>query len=256
MTLSLTLMMDSIVRNDRIKAAVGTLLLEALLAYALISGIWARPGGHSSDAMKLFDIVPPAHVVPPPPPPVAVQRKTRAPEGAASPANLRSRATPIVAPRVEPLLPSPVIAAVQPNVGSQATSGASDVPGPGTGSGGTGQGSGSGNGGFGPGGGGRGGSPPRRIGGRLGDSDYPRWAWEAGISGTVEVIYAVQPDGRVNECEVVRSSGSRDLDAFTCQLIERRFRYRPARDRQGRPVRSRVIENHSWMVEIEPPERR
>ena len=42
--------------------------------------------------------------------------------------------------------------------------------------------------------------------------------------------------GASSGCEVVKSSGSAELDGTTCRLIERRFRYRPARDAQGRAI--------------------
>ena len=100
-----------------------------------------------------------------------------------------------------------------------------------------------------------GGTPPRRLSGRLRDSDYPRGLGEAGIEGTVSVEYRVELDGRVTDCVITRSSGSRLLDETTCDLIEQRFRYRPAHDRAGRPVISYIVENHSWIVHDEPPER-
>jgi protein TonB len=42
------------------------------------------------------------------------------------------------------------------------------------------------------------------------------------------------------------------LDETTCRLIEERFRFEPSRDRSGRPVRSRIVENHEWDVEDIP----
>lgn len=245
--------MDWSVSKDRIGAATGAVVLEGLIAYALLTGLWIRPDTPVSEAVKLFQITPASKPSPPPRERVSPPR-TRAPEGAASPANVRSQATPMVAPPPQLPLQSPIVAAPDPGVGSDPSAGAADVPGPGTGSGGQGRGTGSGRGGYGSGGGGGGGSPPRRVQGRLRDSDYPRWAWEAGIGGTVTVIFAVETDGRVGECEVTRSSGSAPLDEMTCRLIRERFRYRPSLDRQGRPVRSRVLENHSWEVQIEPPQ--
>ena len=148
--------------------------------------------------------------------------------------------------------PTPVIAAPIAGVGSAASAGSADVVGPGTGSGGEGDGRGSGGAGDGDGDGGAE-TPPRRIRGDITTPLSPGAA-EAGIGGTVSVRYYVETDGHVSECEVTRSSGSAELDAATCGFIERRFRFRPARDGRGPPVPSAIIENHSWEIEQLPDE--
>jgi protein TonB len=70
----------------------------------------------------------------------------------------------------------------------------------------------------------------------------------------VGVRYLVWTDGRVRDCEITRSSGSAELDATTCRLIEARFRFRPSRDARGRTVPAVIVENHSWMIRREPAE--
>ena len=145
--------------------------------------------------------------------------------------------------------PPPVVAALQPATGVQATSGAALIAGPGTGAGGSGD-------GFGGGGSGdRDGTPPRWKRGRLKDEDYPREAALAGTTGTVGVRYLVQLDGRVGECRIARSSGSAELDATTCRLIQERFRFDPSRDARGRKVPAWVVESHEWVIErpLPPP---
>jgi protein TonB len=123
------------------------------------------------------------------------------------------------------------------------------MPAAGGGAGGTGTG-GNGSGGTGEGsdGSGGGGTPPVQIGGRITDRDYPRALSDIGISGTVSVRYRVGVDGRVTDCLITHSSGHEELDVLTCRLIERRFRYRPSRDEEGRPVPSTIVENHSWII--------
>ena len=250
-------------RSDRVGSALASLLVQAAFACLFLWGM----GGDARQAMveplKLFNIVPPAPEpeakVTRPPPRVPSetdnQRFTPREEGGSSPPNIRSQATPLVAP--EPIVPlpirPPIIAAKVAGTGSDSTQGAADVRGPGTGSGGLGDGTGSGMGGGGPGGGGFSGyRPPRLIRGRLRDSDYPAGLGEAGIQGTVGVIYTVLADGRVTDCRVRSSSGSRLLDETTCRLIERRFFFEPSRDPRGRPVDSQIVENHSWIVEDDP----
>jgi periplasmic protein TonB len=245
--------------RDRLKAGLPTLAIHLLLVLALLAGLGAGPAALRPEAIRLIGLAPPpppaVETVPPP-----VRERSRRPEGAASPPNLESRRTDIVAP--EPVLPpppQPVIAASIADTGADRSAGAAALPGPGTGSGGIGNGTGSGGRGNGPGGGGDGDgdggglTPPRRIRGEIRDRDYPRGAGAAGIGGMVSVIYAVEPDGRATHCEITRSSGSPELDATTCRLIEQRFRFRPSQDRGGRPVRSRIVQDHYWETHDEAP---
>ena len=234
--------------RDRIGAALGAVLLSGMLGYALLAGLVVPMPSAVSDALKVFGVAPP-----PPPPSVEKVRPrpslSRKPEGAASPPNLTSKATEVVAPPplVPIVVPPPVVVAEKAGVGAQATAGASHVRGPGTGSGGVGNGTGSGGYGDGDGGGGEE-TPPRWRKGRLKDLDYPRDAAETGIRGRVSVRYAVGTDGRVSRCRVTGSSGSRELDALTCRLIEERFRYDPSLDAAGRPVESTIVEDHEWTM--------
>jgi protein TonB len=160
----------------------------------------------------------------------------------------------VVVPQVPVVLlpPPPVVTALQANVGNAASSGAADFSGLGQGAGGVGTGfGGGGNGGTGD-GDGRGGkgepavAPPRHIRGKLAYSDVTGVLPEGHGEAGVEVIYAVNPDGRVSDCEAERSSGYPALDLLVCRLIEQRFVFRPAKDRFGRPARAWIAETHSW----------
>lgn len=241
--------------NRRIAAAFAALALEGLLGYALLIGLLVnRPRGPDESVIRLGVTAPEP---PPPPAIVPVRLASRKPEGAASPPNLRARATSMVAPApVLPALPSPVTAAPVAGRGGAPSSGAADVPGPGTGSGWWGTGTGGGRGGDGDGDGGGVHTPPRWLRGRLGNSDYPAEAGEAGAGGTVSVRFTVETTGRVGRCIVIASSGNGALDRATCRLIVERYRYRPSLDSRGRPVRSQVEEDHSWVTEIEEGPRR
>jgi len=253
-------------RSDRLGSAAGALIMQAALASLFLWGMGSDMRHALVEPLRVFNVLPPPppepeRIVTRPPPRVSSeednQRFTPREEGGSSPPNIRSQATPIVAPT--PIVPlpvsPPVVAAKVPGTGADPTQGAADVRGPGTGSGGFGNGTGSGLGGDGPGGGGfRDFSPPRHIRGRLRDSDYPAGLGEAGITGTVGVIYTVLANGRVVDCRVRRSSGNRMLDDTTCRLIEQRFVFEPSRDPRGRPVNSRIVENHSWLVEDLPDE--
>jgi protein TonB len=86
------------------------------------------------------------------------------------------------------------------------------------------------------------------LAGRIRNSDYPRAARRAGVQGAVFVRFAVQSDGRVGECVVTRSSGHPELDATTCQLIQSRFRYKPARDAKGRAMSDVIVGRQLWWL--------
>jgi protein TonB len=61
------------------------------------------------------------------------------------------------------------------------------------------------------------------------------------------VRFRVEIDGRVSDCIVTQSSGSRELDDNTCRLIRTRYRFRAPRDESGRPVPATVVEDHEWI---------
>ncbi len=237
---------------DRLKGTIGAILVQAALLYVLLAGLVVSFPGAAPE--RLLGIA-----IPPPPPPPAIKVEKRPtqshrPEGEAAPPNLKSKATDITAPPVPPppLPPPPLPAATKPFEGNQATQGAAPIAGPGTGAGGIGNGTGSGGQGDGDGDGGDD-TPPRWIKGKLRYSDVPEAVWETGAEGTVGVRYFVNTDGSVSNCRVTRSSGWRELDAITCRLIEERFRYKPSREPDGTPVRSVIVENHTWVNELGPP---
>ena len=241
--------------RERWLAATAAGAIQFALLWALVAGLAIHVPRIVDDGLKVFGIA----VEPPPKPVVPVipaRQRIKRPEGAASPANLRSRATEVTAPEpVVPLVvPPPIVVAPKAATGSDASSGASNVPGPGTGSGGIGDGTGSGGSGDGDGGGWEDETPPRWLKGRLDDRDYPGELGDTGIGGAVGVRYSVLVDGRVGNCRVTRSSGNALLDRTTCALIEKRFRYDPSRDARGRPVQADIVETHSWFSEIDPNE--
>jgi len=239
-------------RRDRLTAAAGVALLEAALGYALITGLHVVRGLPAPDPLQVIGILPTPPPPPPKPKPPPPKERTRSPEGAAAPPNLKATPTEIVRPPPPPLLfpPPPVAAAPIAGTGAAATAGAAPVPGPGTGAGGEGNGTGSGLGGNGTGaGGGAGrGTPPRQIHGRIKDKDYPESAKAAGAQGVVWVRFTVLTTGRAANCRVTRSSGNSAIDETTCRLIQDRFRYKPAKDERGRPVQADLVERHEFIM--------
>lgn len=233
--------------RDRIGAAASTALVMLVLGYALVLGLafheGATPQPESLATFQLApDQLPPERVIPPP-------RTIARPSDKASPPNLRSKATEVTAPvPIVALAPPPPIAvAPLPEIGVQATSGASNRVGPGTGAGGVGNGNGAGGDGDGDGSGWE--RVPRLIRGRIKGSDIPDPILDTGFQGVVGVRYRVETDGHVTGCSVVRSSGNALMDQATCRAIEKRFRYDPWRDTDGRPVQSTVLRDQQWDID-------
>jgi protein TonB len=241
-------------RRDRMIAAGGVVLVHIAIGYVLVTGLAPALMAQAGEALQVFDVT-----LPPPPPPLRIPKplpKVADPRrsGAAAPAGKQAVPKEIVAPTLPPPPdPPPILAAPIAGPGSAASAGAAPVTGPGTGGGGVGQGTGSGGFGTGQGGGGRG-TFARKVSGRIYDRDYPRSAARAGIGGTVWVRYVVTVKGRAQDCRVTRSSGNVDLDAVTCRLVTKRFRYQPGTDAGGRPISSVVEEDHVWVIDDDEEE--
>jgi protein TonB len=231
--------------RGRIFSAIAVIAVHLAIGLALLHGLGVELPHAVATSLASFDVLPP----PPPLQRIAPQRRASPrKEGAASPPNLRAKATEVVAPPLilPPILPPPVVAAPVAGIGADPSAGAAPIRGPGTGSGGIGNGTGSGGAGNGDGGGG--GSPLRLKSGRIKDSDYPREALRAGASGTVGLLFTVGVTGRVTQCTVTRSSGNADLDSTTCRLIQERFRYKPTTDASGRAIPDEVEGEHVWTL--------
>jgi protein TonB len=76
----------------------------------------------------------------------------------------------------------------------------------------------------------------------------PQGVLSLGQEASVDVVYAVNPDGHASDCRAEHSSGYLVLDSLACRLNEQRFRFKAAQDRYGRPVRAWVEETHSWIA--------
>lgn len=226
--------------RERIAAMVAVALIHGLLLWALLAGLGGRAAMPETDSLKLFDVrePPPAVTVEEPKPASAAPGKARARP------NLRADPTAVVAPPPEIRVERPAPVPVAPIAGSGAatSAGASERTGPGLGAGGSGTGVGAGGPGTGI------AVPARQIAGRIANRDYPASARRAGVEGRVLVRFAVHPSGRAGSCIVLRSSGNADLDTATCRLIERRFRFEPARDAAGRPVPDTKMWEQIWWL--------
>ncbi len=249
--------------GDRAGSVALVVLIHLGLAYAFLNMSGTMRVIEREIIPQLIDV----NVEPPPPPVIDVpleQAKPKKQEGAASPKNIESQATPVAAPkpRIELPKPPPMPVTETPRQGSDPTQGAapvrgpgtgaggvgtgtgaaptqgaSPVPGPGTGAGGVGTGTGSGGSGSGAGGGGSGVAISPTLVRGITNRDFPdpiQRSWPRG--GAIFLRLRIEANGRPSQCDVMRSYGDRNADQWTCSLIMERGLFRPGRDSHGLPI--------------------
>lgn len=79
--------------------------------------------------------------------------------------------------------------------------------------------------------------------------DYPMEAIRNNQQGTVGYRLTVNRRGRVSDCAIVQSSGSKILDEQTCRILSNRARFQPARDVNGK----RIGDTYSGRIRWELP---
>jgi protein TonB len=221
--------------RDKGGAIAAVIAVHALLLFALLHMSGKVDLADPQSVLRVFDVgQPPPPPLPPPQPTQKQQPKEK--EGGSAPKNIKSEATPVVAPK--PKVETPPVqtipAAEIPRQGTAPTQGASDVRGPGTGAGGVGTGTGGGAGGNGPGGGA---AVPATLIRGISGRDYPsaiQRNWPRG--GIVYLRLRIEANGRPSRCDVMRSFGDSAIDQWTCSLIMERGQFRPALDARGAPV--------------------
>ncbi len=233
-------------KTEKAVSALCVLAIHVGILLALIYGLHAQPSENGDEITSIvtIDVQPPAiahmdSIV-----------ETETPAGTASPANVKSRASEVVAPKANIPLPTKtdITAAQKPMDADDISTGAADEPGEGTGAGGAGDGTGSGGQGDGTGGGNII-ARAQKISGQITQRDYPKGhPRRKGVEEVVVVHYTVLPTGRVANCRTAQSSGNPALDMSTCQLVTARFRYRPARNASGKAVPDVTGWKQVWWV--------
>ncbi|HWI75739.1 MAG TPA: energy transducer TonB [Sphingomicrobium sp.] len=66
--------------------------------------------------------------------------------------------------------------------------------------------------------------------------DYPMKAFDKNQEGVTRFQLLVSPEGSIESCKVTSSSGHDELDTTTCYLAQKRVKFQPARDAEGRAV--------------------
>jgi periplasmic protein TonB len=90
-------------------------------------------------------------------------------------------------------------------------------------------------------------SKAQQKGGSISNDDYPSSAQRNEESGTSIATYVVGPDGRVTSCNA--SGASATLDAETCRLIIRRFKFKPAIGSDGQPMSETKTQRITWRLD-------
>ena len=77
----------------------------------------------------------------------------------------------------------------------------------------------------------------------IGMADYPA---DRTLEGRVRVELSVDARGSVTRCQIIESSGHPALDEHTCNLLQARARFEPARDADGNPRTSVFSDTIVW----------
>ncbi len=80
------------------------------------------------------------------------------------------------------------------------------------------------------------------------DTDYKsRWIRE-GLSGTARFKLEVGVSGKVESCQITKSTGHSVLDQATCQLASKRARFKPATDGDGQKASGSYTNSIRWKI--------
>ena len=216
--------------SNRTAAIIIVALIHAVLGYAIVTGLAYNVIKKAAEDLKTFDVEeepPPPPEEPPPPPPENVPEtpppvvtpppivRTNTPPPPAI-QTVREAPPPVITPRAPvapPRPPAPPPPPPPPVKQQQAQSAVGDLQ------------------------------------GLFRGGDYPQSAIERDEQGSVSVRLTIGTNGRVSNCDVTSSSGSRSLDSATCRVLRSRARFTPARDSNGNPTTDTVTQRIRWVLE-------
>lgn len=216
----------------RLRAATGVIAIHALVGAGIIAGLTITGAITEEDdgLIAYFNPDPPA---PPPPPPEVTpqpQEQMLAPVTAPEPPIPLVRNAPITVEPVNPNISNEVVLTPPPRT--------LEVPGPAlvpptpsapaiepVGA-----------------------SPRNGPAGWITTNDYARSDLVREREGTAGYRLVIGSDGRVDACEITRSSGHSTLDRNTCRLIENRARFEPATNNRGETTVGTYSGSVTWRI--------
>lgn len=80
--------------------------------------------------------------------------------------------------------------------------------------------------------------PTTRPGYWLRNEDYPAAMLAKGMPGLVQFRLVIGEDGMVSSCHIQQSTNPEGFNDAVCNVLKRRARFEPARDKDGRPVKT------------------
>ena len=217
------------ISSNRTVAIVIVALIHAVLGYAIVTGLAYNVVKKAAEDLKTFNVEeePPPPPEEPPPPPEQVPESP--PQVVTPPPIVRTNTPPPPTIQTVREAPPPVITPRAPVAPPRPPAPPPPPPPPVVQT-----------------------VPPRSAVGDLqglfrGD-DYPQSAIERDEQGSVTVRLTVGTNGRVANCDVTSSSGSRTLDSATCRILRSRARFTPARDNRGNPTTDSVTQRIRWVL--------
>ncbi|MEP2100955.1 MAG: energy transducer TonB [Parasphingorhabdus sp.] len=79
-------------------------------------------------------------------------------------------------------------------------------------------------------------------------SDYPTEALRKDQEGLVRFMLEIDPDGQLEKCVILKSSGHQSLDDQTCKVLKKRAGFDPALDKDGEKAASTWISAVNWQI--------
>ena len=90
--------------------------------------------------------------------------------------------------------------------------------------------------------------PTKSPGTWLNNGDYPSGAARAGQNGIVQFRLDIDETGKVQGCHVLHRTNPDSFADLTCKRIGQRARFRPARDKDGKPLRSYYVNKARFII--------
>jgi protein TonB len=212
------------ISGNRTLAIIMVVILQAVLGYAIVTGLAYNVIKKAAEDLKTFDVEeqpPPPEEPPPPPkdmpdvppppttPPPLIRMNAPTP-----PIVMQEAPTPPPIPPVVIAPPPPPTPPPPPRKTQSAQSARGDL---------------------------------RTL---FSADDYPASAQSAGAEGTARATLSIGPDGRVTGCNITQSTGNSALDSATCSVLRRRAKFTPARDSNGNATSDTITTpSIAWRLE-------